>query len=112
MQNQSTARWSAAFVLEGAMNGPMFLVYVKQYVVPTLKRGDIVGMDKLPVHKVAGTDAPIEAAGATLIYLPLHSPDLNPIELAFSKLKAYLRKAAKRTIPRLLRTIGRVVADV
>ena len=73
------------------MNGPMFLAYVKQCLVPTLKRGEIVLMDNLPVHKVVGVAAAIEAAGATLIYLPKYSPDLNPIELAFSKLKAHLR---------------------
>jgi transposase len=102
---------TAPFVLEGAMNGPMFLAYVKQCLVPTLKRGEIVLMDNLPVHKVAGVAEAIEAAGATLIYLPKYSPDLNPIELAFSKLKAHLRKAAEHTIPRLLRRIGRVVTD-
>ena len=102
---------TAPFVLEGAMNGPMFLAYVKQCLVPTLKRGEIVLMDHLPVHKVAGVAEAIEAAGATLIYLPKYSPDLNPIELAFSKLKAHLRKAAEQTIPRLVRKIGRVVAD-
>src|SRR5215471_14017275 len=101
----------APFVLEGAINGPMFLAYVKQCLVPTLKRGDIVLMDHLPAHKVAGVAEAIEAAGATLIYLPKYSPDLNPIELAFSKLKAHLRKAAERTILRLLRRIRRVVTD-
>ena len=102
---------TAPFVLEGAMNGPMFLAYVKQCLVPTLKRDDTVIMDNLPVHKVTGVEQAIEAAGATLIYLPKYSPDLNPIELAFSKLKAHLRKAAEQTIPRLVRKIGRVVAD-
>jgi transposase len=102
---------TAPFVIEGAMNGPMFLAYVKQCLVPTLKRGEIVLMDNLPVHKVAGVAEAIEAAGATLIYLPKYSPDFNPIELAFSKLKAHLRKAAEHTIPRLLRRIGRVVTD-
>ena len=99
----------APFVLEGAMNGPMFLVYVKQGLVPTLKRGDVVIIDNLPAHKVAGVGETIEAAGAKLLYLPSYSPDLNPIEPAFSKIKAHLRKAAERTIPRLLRRIGRVV---
>jgi transposase len=70
----------------------------------------IVLMDHLPVHKVAGVAEAIEAAGATLIYLPKYSPDLNPIELAFSKLKAHLRKA-EHTILRLLRRIGRIVTD-
>ena len=101
----------APFVLEGAMNGPMFLVYVKQGLVPTLKRGDIVIMDNLPVHKVAGVEQAIEAAGATLLYLPPYSPDLNPIEPAFSKVKAHLRKAAEHTIPRLVRRIGRIATD-
>jgi transposase len=104
-------RMTAPFVLEGAMNGPMFLAYIKRCLVPTLKRGDIVIMDNLPVHKVAGVAEAITAAGATLLYLPPYSPDLNPIELAFSKLKAHLRKAAEHTIPRLLRRIGRVVTD-
>ena len=102
---------TAPFVLEGAMNGPMFLAYVMHCLVPTLKRDDTVIMDNLPVHKVTGVEQAIEAAGATLIYLPKYSPDLNPIELAFSKLKAHLRKAAEQTIPRLVRKIGRVVAD-
>jgi transposase len=102
---------TAPFVIEGAMNGPVFLTYIKRCLVPTLKRGEIVLMDHLPVHKVAGVAEAIEAVGATLLYLPKYSPDLNPIELAFSKLKAHLRKAAEHSIPRLLRRIGRVVAD-
>src|SRR5215475_10096206 len=102
---------TAPFVLEGAINGPMFLAYVKQCLVPTLKRGEIVLMDHLPAHKAAGVAEAIEAAGATLIYLPKYSPDLNPIVLAFSKLKAHLRKAAEHTILRLLHRIGRVVSD-
>jgi transposase len=100
----------APFVLEGAMNATMFLAYLKQCLVPALKPGDIVVMDNLPVHKVAGVEKTIEAAGAMLLYLPPYSPDLNPIELAFSKLKAHLRKAAERTIPSLLRRIGHLVA--
>ena len=85
--------------------------YVKQCLVPALRRGETVLMDNLPVHKVAGVAEAIEAAGATLIYLPKYSPDLNPIELAFSKLKSHLRKAAEHTIPRLLRRIGCVARD-
>ena len=73
---------------------------------PDFKRGEIVLMDNLPVHRVAGVAEAIEGAGATLIYLPKYSPDLNPIELAFSKLKAHLRKAAEHTISRLWRRIG------
>lgn len=103
---------TAPFVIEGAMNGPVFLAYVRQCLVPTLKRGDIVLMDNLPVHKVAGVARAIEETGAGLIYLPKYSPDLNPIELAFSKLKAHLRKAAKRTLPSLIRQIGRIVGEV
>ncbi len=91
------------------MNGPMFLAYVKQCLVPTLKRADIVAMDNLPVHRVAGVEEAIAAAGTRLLYLPPYSPDHNPIEMAFSKLKAHLRKAAEHTIPCLLRRIGRVV---
>jgi len=99
----------APFVFEGAINGPMFLAYVKQCLVPTLKRSDIVIMDNLPVHKIAGVAEAIEAAGAMLLYLPPYSPDLNPIEPAFSKVKAHVRKAAEHTIPGLLRRIGRIV---
>jgi transposase len=85
------------------MNAAMFLAYVKQCLVPTLKRGDVVIMDNPPVHKAPGVRQAIEAAGATLLYLPPYSPDLNPIEQAFSKLKAHLRKAAEHTVPWLLR---------
>ena len=91
---------------KGSRRGPAY-AYVKQCLVPTLKRGEIVLMDNLPVHKVAGVAEAIEGAGATLTYLPKYSPDLNPIELAFSKLKANLCKAAERAIPHLLRRIGR-----
>jgi transposase len=96
----------APFVLDGPMNATAFITYLERCLVPTLKRGDTVMMDSLPVHKVAGVREVIEAAGATLRYLPKYSPDLNPIEQAFSKLKAHLRKAAERTIPRLSRRIG------
>ena len=99
------------FSARARVNGPMFLAYVRQFLVPALKRGEIVLMDNLPVHKVAGVASAFEAAGATLIYLPKYSPDFNPIELAFSKIKAHLRKAAERTIPRLFRRIARVVTD-
>ena len=92
----------APFVLEGAINGPMFLAYVKQCVVPILKRGDTVIIDNLPAHRVAGIREAIEAPGATLLFLPSYSPDFNPVEPAFSKFKSHLRKAAERTIPRLL----------
>ena len=84
-------------VLDGAMNGDAFRAYVEQVLVPELAKGDIVIMDNLPAHKVSGVRTAIEEAGARLIYLPPYSPDFNPIEMAFSKLKAVLRKAAART---------------
>ncbi len=101
----------APLVVDGPMTGDIFLAYIKQSLAPTLTPGDIVLMDRLPVHKVAGVKEAIEAAGATLTYLPAYSPDLNPIEPAFSKLKAYLRKAAEETIPDLIHRIGSVVTE-
>jgi transposase len=88
---------SAPCVLDGAMNGHAFLTYVEKILVPSLKPGDIVVMDNLAAHKVDGVRALIEAVGARLVYLPPYSPDLNPIEMIFAKLKALLRKAAART---------------
>jgi transposase len=96
----------APLVVDGPMNGEIFRAWVEQHLVPLLRPGDIVIMDNLPAHKVEGIRALIEAAGATLIYLPPYSPDLNPIEQAFAKLKALLRKAAARSIPALWNTIG------
>ena len=97
---------TAPCVLDGAMNGDAFRAYVEQFLAPTLAAGDIVVMDNLPSHKVAGVEQAIAARGATLLYLPPYSPDLNPIELAFAKLKALLRKAAERTVDALWRGIG------
>ena len=88
-------------VLDGPMNGEAFLAYVEQLLVPELTKGDIVIMDNLSAHKVKGVRPAIEAAGAKLVYLPPYSPDFNPIEMVFAKLKARLRKAAARTIPQL-----------
>ena len=88
---------TAPMVLDGAMNGPAFLAYVRQVLAPSLTPGDIVVLDNLGAHKVAGVRAAIEAVGATVRYLPPYSPDLNPIELAFAKLKDLLRKAGART---------------
>ena len=82
--------------LDGAMNGAAFLAYVKQVLAPTLKPGDIVVMDNLPAHKPSSIREAIEATGAELRFLPPYSPDFNPIELAFSKIKTFLRKAAAR----------------
>lgn len=92
---------TAPMVLDGPMNGAAFLAYVEQVLVPTLQRGEVVVMDNLPAHKPASVRAAIERAGATLRYLPPYSPDFNPIENAFAKLKALLRKAAARTIEEL-----------
>ena len=94
------------------MDGPTFLTYVEQMLVPKLKRNQIVVVDNLQAHKVAGVEEAIEAAGAKLLYLPQYSPDLNPIELFFSKLKTLLRKAAQRTVPHLWRKIGSLLAAI
>lgn len=101
---------TAPLVIDGPMNGEIFRAYVEQHLVPTLRPGDAVIMDNLPAHKVEGIRQLIEAAAATLIYLPPYSPDLNPIEQAFAKLKAMLRKAAARTIPDLWDSIGYLLA--
>jgi transposase len=92
---------TAPMVLDGAMNGAAFLAYVEQVLVPTLAPGDVVVMDSLPAHKPAAVRAAIARAGAGLLYLPPYSPDFNPIENAFAKLKALLRRAAARTIAEL-----------
>jgi transposase len=97
---------SAPCVLDGAMDGQAFLTYVEMILVPSLSEGDVVVMDNLPAHKVDGVRKLIEAAKASLIYLPPYSPDLNPIEMAFAKLKALLRKAAARSRDTLWDTIG------
>ena len=91
----------APMVLDGPMDGAAFLAYVEQVLIKDLTPGDVVVMDNLPAHKVSGVRQAIEGAGAQLLYLPPYSPDFNPIEMAFSKLKAILRKAAARTISAL-----------
>jgi transposase len=101
-----TSGLTAPLVIDGAMNGEAFLAYVEQMLAPTLSSGDIVVMDNLPSHKVAGVREAIERCGATLLYLPPYSPDLNPIEQAFAKLKALLRKLAARTVARLWDALG------
>ncbi len=100
---------TAPYVIDGALDGPSFLAYVEQVLVPTLRKGDIVFMDNLRTHKVDGVRQAIEAAGAEVRDLPAYSPDLNPIEQAFAKLKAALRKGAARTIEALWRLIGKLV---
>jgi len=99
----------APLVLDGAINGAAFLAYTKQFLVPTLRPGDVVVLDNLSSHKVSGVREAIEATGATLLYLPPYSPDLNPIELAFSKLKRLLRDAAERSVDELWQTVGRLL---
>ena len=89
---------TAPMVLDGAMHGAAFLAYVEQVLVPTLSPGDIVIMDNLSAHKSPAVRHAIEAAGAELRFLPPYSPDFNPIEMAFSKLKAFLKKTAARTV--------------
>jgi len=98
-------KMTAPMVVEGAMTGEMFLAYVEQCLVPTLRRNDIVMMDNCVIHLVAGIREAIEKARATLRYLPKYSPDLNPIELPYSKFKALLRKVAARNVRGLYRAI-------
>ena len=100
----------APCVFDRAINGTAFLAYVEQVLVPTLAPGDVVVMDNLGSHKVAGVRKAIEAAGATLLYLPAYSPDLNPIEQAFAKLKALLRAGAIRTVEALWNALGSLAA--
>lgn len=100
---------TAPYVVDGAMDGPSFLAYVEQVLAPTLRKGDIVFMDNLRTHKIDGVRETLEAVGATVRYLPPYSPDLNPIEMAFSKLKAALRKGAARTVQKLMKLIARLI---
>ncbi len=96
----------APCVIDGAVDGAMFVAYIEQVLVPELQPGDTVIMDNLSSHKVAGARAAIEAAGANLLYLPPYSPDVNPIEMAFSKLKSLLRAKALRTMDELWKALG------
>jgi transposase len=99
----------APFVVDGPMDGSTFVSYVEQYLAPTLDHHDTVIMDNLSAHKVRGVRKAIEAVGAKLHYLPQYSPELNPSELSFSKVKDILRKAAERTAEGLYRRIGLIV---
>jgi transposase len=101
----------APLTVEGAINGPLFRAWVEQHLAPVLKPGDIVVLDNLSSHKVAGIRAAIEATGAELRYLPPYSPDLNPIELAFAKLKKLLRDGAERTADKLWDLCGRILDE-
>jgi transposase len=100
----------APAVFDGPINGESFLAWVRQCLVPLLRLGDIVVLDNLSSHKLAGVRKAIEAAGAVLLYLPPYSPDFNPIEQLFAKLKTLLRKAAARTIETLWQAIGHLLA--
>jgi transposase len=96
-------------VLDGPINGESFTAYVTQFLVPTLTPGDIVIMDNLGSHKGAAVRKPIRAAGAKLLFLPPYSPDLNPIEQVFAKLKMLLRKAAERSVKATWQRIGKLL---
>jgi len=97
---------TAPTVVDGAINGELFLAYVEQCLLPTLRKGDIVVMDNLSSHKGVGVKKAIESVGAQVLYLPPYSPDLNPIEMVFSKLKTLVRKSKLRTMEALWRKLG------
>jgi len=105
-------RITAPFVIEGAMDGEMFRAYVEQFLAPTLRRGDVVFMDNAPVHKVDGVEEAIEDRGAILRYLPQYSPDLNPIEQLFSKIKAMLRKIAAYSVQKTPFTVSSLCSAI
>ncbi len=102
-------RLTAPMVVDAPMDGEMFLAWVRQFLCPTLAQGDIVVLDNLSSHKVAEVRQAIAAAGAEVLYLPPYSPDLNPIERLFAKLKALLRRASKRSLDTLWQEIGRLL---
>lgn len=103
---------AAPWLLDGPMDGEAFLLYVREVLCPTLRSGDMVIADNLGSHKVSGVSQAIEAAGATLRYLPPYSPDLNPIEMFFSKLKAHLRKAAHRNVDALWQEVALILRNL
>ena len=103
---------TAPMVVDGPMDGELFLAWVEQFLCPTLLHGDIVILDNLSSHKVDGVQEAIAVAGAAVLYLPPYSPDLNPIEKFFSKLKTLLRKAAKRSTEELWDQIGQLLLTV
>jgi transposase len=105
----TTRGFIAPLVVDGAVNGELFRAYVERVLVPELRRGDVVVLDNLSSHTAAGVRRAIEGAGCRVLYLPPYSPDLNPIENAFSKLKALLRRAAERTVEGLWSAIGRLL---
>ena len=108
LEDDDVRRWFAA-ERHGPINGEAFQAYVDQILIPDLVPGDVVVMDNLGSHKLPGVRGAIEKAGAKLLYLPPYSPDFNPIEKAFSKLKALLRKASERTVEGLWNAIGELI---
>jgi transposase len=102
----------ASLVVEGSTNGTVFQTYLEDVLLPTLKRGQVVVMDNLSAHKGERVRELIEAKGCELIYLPPYSPDFNPIEQAFSKLKSYLREACARSQKRLMEVIGQALSTI
>ncbi len=99
-------------VFDGALTGKLFVAYLREFLVPTLHEGDIVIMDNLSSHKVKGVQETLASAGATAMYLPPYSPDLNPIELLWSKLKAWLRKLMPRAIPALMQDLCVALGEI
>ena len=99
---------TAPMVVDGAINGELFLAYVNKILLPTLREGDMVVLDNLSSHKVAGVKEAIASVGAKVVYLPPYSPDFNPIENVFSKLKTMLRKAKLRTVEELWKKLGKL----
>jgi transposase len=103
---------TAPFVLDGPMDGPHFLAYVEQILAPTLRKGQTVYMDNVSTHQVDGVKQAIEARGARAIFLPAYSPDLNPIEQFFARLKSFLRKTKARTVDELWGAIAAFLKEV
>ena len=106
-----TSGLTSPWLLDGPMNGASFLVYIQKVLGPDLRKGDIVICDNLSSHKVAGVREALQEIGVQLIYLPPYSPDLNPIEMAFAKLKAHLRKKEPRTKDELLTAVTEAILD-
>jgi putative transposase len=105
-------RVAAPWLIDGPINGESFLTYIEQVLAPTLQSGDIVVMDNLGSHKGKAVRRALRAVGAKLFFLPKYSPDLNPIEMFFAKLKHWLRKAARRTPDAIYHAIAQILADV
>ncbi len=96
----------ALMTVEGGTSGKVFLQFVREYLIPSLRRGDVVVMDNLGAHHATGVRQEIEAAGASVLYMPPYSPDLNPIELCWSKMKYLLKSFGARTVRQLIASIG------